>query len=91
MSGKDTELGKIKIEGDLVTTFFDMVTAIDDSTLFQFIEDMKRDKELVMQILFGATNEMIVFFSYLLLMLKRLEPQSHSFTSVMHLLKELVT
>jgi hypothetical protein len=34
MSGKDQELGKIKIEGDLVTTFFDMVTAIDDSTLF---------------------------------------------------------
>jgi len=48
MSGKDQELQRLKIEGDLVTSFFDSVDKISDSTLFSFIEDMKKDIELIM-------------------------------------------
>lgn len=89
LSGKDAEASKLKVEGDLVTSFFDQVDQLDDHTLFQFIEDMKRDKDLIMQTLFGSANEMIVFFSYLLLMLKRLQPISNSFTNTMQMTKEL--
>jgi pectate lyase len=48
MSGKDVELQKIKIEGDLVTSFFDSVDLISDQTLYQFIEDMKKDIDLIL-------------------------------------------
>lgn len=48
MSGKDAELQKLKIEGDLVTSFFDSVDKIADTTLYSFIEDMKKDIELIM-------------------------------------------
>lgn len=89
MSGKDAELQKLKIEGDLVTSFFDSVDRISDTTLYNFIEDMKKDIELIMQILYNSTNEMIVFFTYLLILLKKLNPIDHSFTNAMHMCKNL--
>lgn len=89
MSGKDTDLQKIKIEGDLVTSFFDSVEMISDQTLYQFIEDLKKDIDLILSILYNSTNEMVVFFSYLLMMLKKLNPIDHSFTNAMHMCKNL--
>ena len=89
MSGKDADLQKIKIEGDLVTSFFDSVDKISDQTLYGFIEDLKKDIELIMSILYNSTNEMIVFFTYLLMMLKKLNPIDHSFTNAMHMCKNL--
>ena len=89
MSGKDAELKNIKIEGDLVTSFFDTVDKLQDHALFAFIEDIKHDKDLIMQILFNSCNETVVFFSYLIVMLKRLPPLSHSFANTMQMVKEL--
>lgn len=48
MSGKDPELRGLKVEGDLVTSFFDSVDKLNDSTLYEFIEDMKKDIEHIM-------------------------------------------
>ena len=48
---------------------------------------MKKDIDMVMAILYNSTNEMGVFFTYLLLMLKKLNPIEHSFTNIMHLCK----
>jgi hypothetical protein len=48
MSGKDKELQQLKIEGDLVTSFFDNVDSMADSTLYAFIEDMKKDIDLIL-------------------------------------------
>lgn len=79
----------MKIEGDLVTTFFDSVDKMGDQVLYGFIEDMKKDIDLIMQILYNSTNEMVVFFSYLLLMLKKLNPIDHSFTNTMHMCQNL--
>ena len=42
-----------------------------------------------MQILYNSTNEMIVFFTYLLILLKKLNPNSHSFTNTIHMIKNL--
>jgi hypothetical protein len=38
----------MKIEGDLVTTFFDSVDKMGDQVLYGFIEDMKKDIDLIM-------------------------------------------
>lgn len=88
-NGKDPALQGMKIEGDMVTTFFDSVDKISDQTLYGFIEDMKKDIDIIMQILYNSTNEMVVFFTYLLLMLKKLNPIDHSFTNIMHMCKNL--
>ena len=89
MSGKDKDLQQLKIEGDLVTSFFDNVDRMADSTLYAFIEDMKKDIDLILQILYNSTNEMIVFFTYLLILLKKLNPIDHSFANAMHMIKNL--
>ena len=90
MSGKDIELQQLKIEGDLVTSFFDNVDRMSDSVLFNFIEDIKKDIDLILQILYNSTNEMIVFFTYLLILLKKLNPIDNSFANAMHMIKNLV-
>ena len=79
----------MKVEGDLVTSFFDQVDKMNDQTLYNFIEDLKRDIELIMNILYNSTNEMIVFFTYLLMLLKKLNPIDHSFTNTLHMCKNL--
>lgn len=50
---------------------------------------MKKDIELIMTILYNSTNEMVVFFTYLLMMLKKLNPIDHSFTNTMHMCKNM--
>jgi len=79
----------MKIEGDLVTTFFDSVDRLSDQTLYSFIESMKKDIDVIMTVLYNSVNEMGVFFTYLLLMLKKLNPIEHSFTNIMHMWKNL--
>ena len=90
MSGKDQEMQQLKIEGDLVTSFFDSVNMLDDSILFAFIEDVKKDIDLILHILSNSTNEMVVFFTYLLVLLKKLNPQDSSFINTVHMCKSLV-
>ena len=74
---------------NLVTSFFDSVDKLNDSTLFLFIGDLKRDKDLIIQILYASHNEMIVFMTYLLIILKKLNTIDHSFTNTIHMCKEL--
>jgi len=89
MSGKEPQLEKLKIDGDLVTHFFDSVDAMSDSAVYGFIEELKGDIDLIMQILYSSTNEMIVFFTYMLMMLKKLSPVDHSFTNLVQMCKNM--
>jgi hypothetical protein len=74
----------------MVTSFFDSVDNMDDETLYNFIEALKGDIELIMGILHSSPNEMIVFFTYLLVLLKKLEPTASSFLNAVHMIKNLV-
>lgn len=44
-SGKDTnnEISQLRIENDMVTTFFDNVTKLSDHFTFSFVEELKKD------------------------------------------------
>ena len=44
-SGKDTnnEMSNLRIENDMVTTFFDNVTKLSDHFTFSFVEELKKD------------------------------------------------
>jgi hypothetical protein len=86
---KDPGLTRLKIEGDLVSSFFDNVDKLKDSTLYTFIEDLKREIDLIMQILYSSPNEIICFFTYLIVMLRRLNPIDHSYINIVHMCKNL--
>ena len=73
----------------MVTSFFDSVDKLSDAVLYKFIEEMKQDYDLIMNILFTNTNEMVVFFTYLLILVKKLNPLDHSFTNAIHMIKSL--
>lgn len=47
-SAKDTnnEMSQLRIENDMVTTFFDNVTKLSDHFTFSFVEDLKKDVSL---------------------------------------------
>lgn len=89
MSCKDEELQALKIENDMVTSFFDSVGRLQDSSLYGFIEELKKDIEVIMQILYNSTNEMVCFFTYLSVMLRQLNPIDHSYTNVVAMCKNL--
>lgn len=90
MSSEGAELKKqIMIDGDLVTSFFDGITSENDGTLLHFLEEIKKEFEVVLQILGNSANEMIVFMTYLLLMLKKLHPSDLSFVVITQLVKGL--
>lgn len=80
---------EIRVEGDLVTAFFDCLNSDFDQTLLAFLDEIKRDIELIMNILNNSANEMIVFFTYLLMMLKKMNTTDSSFVSVTHMIKGL--
>jgi hypothetical protein len=48
-SGKDTanEMSQLRIENDMVTTFFDNITKLSDHFTFSFVEELKKDIDLI--------------------------------------------
>ncbi len=44
-SNKDTnnEMSQLRIENDMVTTFFDNITKLSDHFTFSFVEELKKD------------------------------------------------
>ena len=48
MSGKDANVDKLQIDGDLVTHFFDSVNKMSDSAVYAFVEELKTDIDLIM-------------------------------------------
>lgn len=90
MSGEGVDLKKqITIDGDLVTSFFDGINSDNDGTLLLFLEEIKKEFDVVLQILNNSANEMIVFMTYLLLLLKKMHPSDLSFVVVTQLVKGL--
>jgi hypothetical protein len=77
------------VEGDLVNSFFDSVDQMKDSTLYQFIEGLKRDIEQLVLIMYSSPNEVICFFTHMVIMLRCLNPIDHSYVNVVHMCKNL--
>ena len=79
----------IKIEGDLVTSFFESASSEYDDAIMVFLEEMKQDIDFILNILNNNPNEMIVFFTYLLVLLKKLTVTDGSFLRVTNMVKWL--
>ena len=71
-SGKEISL--LRFENDMVTTFFDNITKLSDHFTFSFIEDLKKDIDSIIQTLYNSANELAIFYTYLLMLLRKLSP-----------------
>ncbi len=90
-SAKDTnnEISILRFENDMVTTFFDNITRFSDQFTYSFIEDMKKDIDSIVQTLYQGANELAIFYTYLLMILRKLSPVSGSFTNTLIFCKNL--
>jgi hypothetical protein len=87
------EFNKLKIENDMVNTFFDEINKMSDGFTFNFIEELKHDVEkngLLLDTLYHSATECSTFFSFLLVLLRRLCPVDGAFTNTMLFTKMLI-
>ena len=84
----------------MVTTFFDNITKLSDHFTFSFVEELKKDVrkqsklyfvqiDLIIQTLYQSANELAVFYTYLLMLLRKLQPVSGSFVNTLIFCKTL--
>ena len=83
------EFSHIRVEGDMVTSFFDNVHKFSDEFVNSFIEDLQGDMENIVNTLYSNSNELTVFFTYLVVMIRRLSHLSTSFYAWMQFCKVL--
>lgn len=90
-SAKDTnnEISLLKIENDMVTTFFDNITKFSEHFTYSFIEELKKDIDTIVQTLYQSANELSVFYTYLVLVLRKLSNLSGSFMNTLQFCKSL--
>jgi hypothetical protein len=81
------EFAQLKIENDMVNTFFDEIHKMSDHFTFNFVESLKQDLENIMQILNLGATECGTFYTFLTVMLRRLSPNEGAFTSTLMLCK----
>lgn len=82
-------MSQLRIENDMVTTFFDNITKLSDHFTFSFVEELKKDIDLIIQTLYQSANELAVFYTYLLMLLRKLQPVSGSFVNTLIFCKTL--
>ena len=83
------EFGKLVIENDMVTTFFDEIHKLSDAMAFSFIESLKQDIDLIVQTLFLSSTELATFYTFMTMMLRRLSPIENAFTNTLIFCKTL--
>jgi hypothetical protein len=82
-------MSQLRIENDMVTTFFDNITKLSDHFTFSFVEELKKDIDVIIQTLYQSANELAVFYTYLLMLLRKLQPVSGSFVNTLIFCKTL--
>lgn len=80
-AAKDTnnEISLLRFDNDMVTTFFDNITKLSDQFTYSFIEELRKDMETIIATLYQSANELAVFYTYLLMMLRKLDIESRAF------------
>eukprot|EP00347_Sterkiella_histriomuscorum_P008400 403345240 len=86
---QNNEVAQLRFENDLVTTFFDNITKLSDSFTFQFIDELKQNIEVIMNCLYQSANEVAIFYTYLLMLLRKLNPVTGSFRNTLLFCKTL--
>lgn len=91
-AAKDTnnEISLLRVENDMVAAFFDSLARFSETFTHAFVEDLRRDVDTLVSTLFYSAGELVLFWTYMLVLLRKLDQQSTSFFSAIQLLKTLI-
>ncbi len=79
MKDSNNEISILRVENDMVTTFFDNIGKFSDQFVSQFIEELRKDIDNLTLTIYSSSNELAIFNTYLVMLLRRLSPLSTSF------------
>lgn len=77
------EFSQLKIENDLVYTLFNEINRLSDAFAFNFVEMLKQDLDSLIPSLFFSVTETVTFYTYMLILLRRLQPVDGAFTNTL--------
>ncbi|CAI2385624.1 unnamed protein product [Moneuplotes crassus] len=86
---ENNEFSAIRVEGDMVTAFFDNIDKFSDEFVIGFIQEMEADLDHLTSTLYQSVNDLSAFYSYIIIMLKRLHELSPSFAATLAFSKQL--
>lgn len=89
MKDTNNEISMLWIENDMVTTFFDNIGRFSDQFVSQFIEELWKDIDNLTLTIYSSSNELAIFNTYLVMLLRRLSPMSTSFYQTLQFCKTL--
>lgn len=73
----------------MVNTFFDEIHKFSDQFVFNFIELLKQDLDNICNTIFINGTELVTFYTFLIMILRRLSPIEGSFSNTLLLCKKL--
>ena len=85
----NNEISQIRVDGDIVTSFFDNANKFSDEFTQSFLEDLQNELESILNVAYNNAGELSLFFTFLIMMLRRLSHLSTSFYSCMQFCKNL--
>ena len=86
---ENNEFSMIRVENDMVTAFFDNIHKFSDEFTQSFIEEMQNELDTLVHTIYNHSNELSVFYTYLIFMLRRLSHLSTSFYLCLQFCKTL--
>ena len=68
---KDTnnEMSMLRVENDMVTTFFDNIGKFSDEFVSQFVEELRKEMDTLTSTIYSSTSELAIFSTYLIILL----------------------
>jgi hypothetical protein len=73
----------------MVNTFFDEIHKFSDSFIFNFIENLKLDIDTITITLYQSGVELATFYTFMMMVLRRLSPIDGAFTNTLIFCKML--
>lgn len=72
MKDENNEISMLRVENDMVTTFFDNIDKFSDHFVTTFIEGLRKDIDSICLTIFSSTNELAIFCTYLVMLIRKL-------------------
>jgi len=82
-SDENNEASKFRVENDMVAAFFDNIHRFSDEFAQSFIDELQNDMETLVNTIYNHSNELSVFYTYLVTLLRRLSHLSSCFYSTL--------
>ena len=89
MKDSNNEISLLRVENDMVTSYFDNIGKFSDQFVTNFVEELIKDIDNLTLTLYSSSNELAIFGTYLAMLLRRLDHLSGAFFATLNFCKML--